>query len=396
MINNTNEIISFDDTETAFSYKNNSELAKAHLLFTLMNNNALVRIATRLTPWAIRSGLPVKGLVRKTIFSQFCGGESLEQTNAVIDILSKHGVGVILDYGVEGKEEEAEFEKATQAFINSMIFAGKHSNIPFVSVKLTGLTSFSLLERVSNKETLTGLDQTQWEKAKDRLNRIADVASEHGVSLMIDAEESWIQNAIDWLCEEMMIRFNTKRAVVINTIQLYRHDRLQYLKEAYSRLAAYPIIQGYKLVRGAYMEKERRRAADLGYASPIQPNKEQCDRDYNLAIDFCMQHLDRVLVCIASHNEYSNKYAAEKAVKQHIERNHRHLHFSQLLGMSDHITFNLAKAGFNITKYLPYGPVGDVIPYLMRRAQENTSVAGQTGRELSLIRKERKRRKKTH
>jgi proline dehydrogenase len=210
---------------------------------------------------------------------------------------------------------------------------------------------------------------------------------------MIDAEESWIQDAIDTLCEKMMTRFNSKRAVVINTIQLYRHDRLQFLKDAYDRLKSHNIVQGYKLVRGAYMEKERKRATELGYACPIQANKENSDRDYNLAIDFCLQHIKDTLLCVASHNEFSNRYAAEQASLLNIDNKHPHLHFSQLLGMSDNITFNLAKAGYRVTKYVPYGPVKDVIPYLMRRAQENTSVAGQTGRELSLINKERIRRK---
>ncbi len=387
--------LSFEDTETAFSYKSNAALSKAHLLFRMMNNNTLVKIGTRVTPWAMEIGLPIKGIVRSTIFSQFCGGETLDETQAIIDTLATHNVGVILDYGVEGKESDAEFERATQAFIRSMDFAGQHQSIPFVSVKVTGLTAFALLEKINQKAPLSESELKMWQQTEDRLERICETASRNGVSLMIDAEESWIQDAIDDLCEKLMIRYNHQRAVVINTIQLYRHDRLQFLKEAHQRLSKHQIIQGYKLVRGAYMEKERKRASDMGYPSPIQPDKESSDRDYNLAIDFCLQHLNDTLLCVASHNEFSNRYAAQRAIQLKIDKQHKHLHFSQLLGMSDNITFNIGKAGYNVTKYVPYGPVKDVIPYLMRRAQENTSVAGQTGRELSLIHKERARRKST-
>lgn len=386
---------SFDNTEIAFSYKSDEELNRAYYLFQLMNNNRLVKIGTAITPWAINMGLPIKGLIRSTIFKQFCGGETLEQTESIINTLAAKGCGVILDYGVEGKESEEEFDRAKAAFIRSMEFAGKHPSIPFVSVKITGLCAFGLLEKVNSGHTLSEEEQICWKKAEDRLHAICESAQQNGVSLMIDAEESWIQDAIDSLCERMMIRFNQSRAVVINTIQLYRHDRLAFLQKAYERLKAHHIIQGYKLVRGAYMEKERKRARELGYPSPIQPDKESSDRDYNAAIDFCLQHIEDTLLCVASHNEYSNRYAAEKAVSLGLPPNHKHLHFSQLLGMSDNITFNLAVAGYRVTKYVPYGPVKDVIPYLMRRAQENTSVAGQTGRELALISKERQRRKKS-
>jgi proline dehydrogenase len=385
--------LSFENTEIAFSYKSNKDLNRAYFLFLLMSNSTLVKIATRITPWAINMGLPVTSLIRATIFKQFCGGETLEETEKMIATLANYHCGVILDYGVEGKESNEEFDKATEAFVHAIEFAGRHQSIPFVSVKVTGLTSFALLEKVNQKEILSDEEQQAWQATENRLITICEAAQKNGVSLMIDAEESWIQDAIDALCEKMMIRYNKQRAVVINTIQLYRHDRLAFLQNAYTRLKQHSIIQGYKLVRGAYMEKERKRAEELHYTSPIQPNKESSDRDYNAAIDFCLQHIDDTLLCVASHNEYSNRYAAEKAVQLGIAKDHKHLHFSQLFGMSDNITFNLAKAGYRVTKYLPYGPVKDVVPYLMRRAQENTSVAGQTGRELSLVRKERARRK---
>jgi proline dehydrogenase len=388
------QTLSFDDTEISFSYKNNKQLRQSHFLFSLMNKNWLVNIGTRLTPLAFQFHLPITTIVRNTIFKQFCGGESLTECEVAINDLSKYNVGTILDYGVEAKESDDEFDIACDSFINAVKFAGNHTSVPFISVKITGLSKFYLLEKISKNEKLNEGEIVAWNRTKGRLHKICKAASINDSSVMIDAEESWIQDAIDNITEEMMIIYNRDRCVVMNTIQLYRHDRLQFLKNSFKRLSVNNIICGYKLVRGAYMEKERKRALQNNYLSPIQATKDDTDRDYNLAIDFCLDNIERINFCVASHNECSNKKAASDADLKNIAIYNPHLHFSQLYGMSDNITFNLAKSGYNVSKYLPFGPVRDVVPYLMRRAQENTSVSGQTSRELLLIDKELKRRKK--
>jgi len=384
---------SFDDTAVAFAYKNNGQLKHAQALFNLINQNWLVKLGTTATPLAFKLGLPIKGLVKATIFKHFCGGETLDECIPVIDTLAKYGVGTILDYGVEAKESDAEFEKSTQAFIKSLEFSAKHPSVPYVSLKVTGLCSFGLLELLNRGGALTEAQKQAWSKTQERLDRICVAAQQAGTSIMIDAEETWIQQPIDDLAHAMMVKYNRERAVVLNTVQLYRKDRYDYLEKTFEELSSHNIVLGMKLVRGAYMEKERAYAKLHGNESPIQPDKAATDSDYNRAAAFCLERIERMNFCIASHNEFSNFEAAGDAAKRNIPPNHPHLHFSQLYGMSDNITFNLAREGYNVTKYLPYGPVRDVIPYLMRRAQENTSIGGQTSRELQLINKELKRRK---
>jgi proline dehydrogenase len=385
--------LSFDDTAIAFSYKSDSELRKARFLFSMMNNNSLVKIGTSLTPLAFKWHLPINGIVRSTIYSQFCGGEILEECGAAIDKLAKFQVKTILDYGVEGHETEENFEANLQEMLRAIAFAKINGNIPFASMKVTGYARFALLEKINYGELLSETENEEWQKAKLRIREACASAKANGIALMIDAEESWIQNTIDDVTNEMMSAFNKEKAAVLNTFQLYRHDRLAYLKKSFSLAQSGNYLLGAKLVRGAYMEKERKRAVELNYASPIQPNKKSTDNDYNNAVKFCSDNIERICFCVASHNENSNRHAADLVRQKNIPANHPHLHFSQLYGMSDNLTFNLAAAGYNASKYLPYGPVKDVVPYLMRRAKENTSVAGQTGRELSLLRKEMKRRK---
>jgi proline dehydrogenase len=384
---------SFDDTAVAFSYKNNAQLRHAQALFNLINQSWLVRLATTATPLAFKLGLPIKGLVKATIYKHFCGGETLDQCIPVIDTLAKHAVGTILDYGVEAKETEEEFEKSTNAFVRSLEFASKHLSVPFISIKVTGLCAFHLLESLHKGEKLSPTDKEAWSRTEERVDRICAAAAKAGASVMVDAEETWIQKPIDDLTNAMMLKYNRERCVVMNTVQLYRKDRYEFLVNSFEELSRKNVIVGMKLVRGAYMEKERLRAKRLGYDSPIQPSKQAADSDYDRAASFCLNNVERISFCIASHNEFSNFKTATDAAAKNIPTNHPHLHFSQLYGMSDNITFNLAREGYNVTKYLPYGPVRDVIPYLMRRAQENTSVGGQTSRELQLINKELKRRK---
>jgi proline dehydrogenase len=405
-----NPTISFDNTEIAFAPKSTKELKDGHWLFSMMGKPWLVQLGTRVTPWAINTGLPVKGLIRKTIFRQFVGGETLEETIPVAKKLGEYGVQVILDYGVEGKEGEESYDGARDEFIRVIQFAATQPNVPFMSIKVTGLARFSLLEKIDELMERSGgsslIDKYQkallqlsaeenneWHRVYDRIKKICDVAKEAGIGFLVDAEETWIQDPVDALTMVMMDEYNKSKVVIYNTIQLYRHDRLQFLKESYTAAVERGFVLGAKLVRGAYMEKERKRAAEKNYPSPIQPDKESSDRDYNEAVRFCIQHLGGIALIVASHNEYSNLLATQLLQQNNLPLNHPHIHFSQLLGMSDNITFNLAKAGCSVSKYLPFGPIKDVVPYLMRRAQENTSVGGQTSRELGLIKKELQRRK---
>ena len=391
--------ISFDNTENAFAYKSDKELKGAKFLFSTMGFSWFVQIGTRLTPFIMKTGLPVHGLIRKTIFKQFVGGETLEETAEVGATLGKYGVQVILDYGVEGKEGEENYEKATDQFIRVVNYAATQTNIPFISIKITGLARFALLQTLDEAPRLrSGIhdheeEVAEWDRVRERMYSICEVAAEKNIGVLIDAEESWIQDPVDRLSMEMMEIFNKEKVIVYNTIQLYRHDRLHFLEISHQIAKQQGFMLGMKLVRGAYMEKERERAYDRGYKSPIQPDKASTDKDYDASVAYCIEHINEISVIIASHNEESNLYAARLMEEKGVAHNHHHIHFSQLYGMSDNITFNLAKEGFNVSKYLPFGPIRDVIPYLMRRAQENSSVSGQTGRELSLIRKELARRK---
>ncbi|PVD53681.1 proline dehydrogenase [Terrimonas sp.] len=402
--------VSFDNTENAFEYKSNAALKKARFLFSSMGYASLVKLGTAITPWAIKAGLPVKGIIRNTIFDQFVGGETLEETANVAKKLSEYHVGVILDYGVEGGDygEEA-FDHSMDEFIRVIDYAATQPNIPFMSIKVTGFARLGLLEKLDSSvsdhqgslmkrynqavNTLTDEEKKEWERVQYRMEKICKIAAEKNIGVLVDAEETWIQDPVDVITILMMEKFNKTRPVVYNTIQLYRHDRLKFLRDSLEAAELKQFILGAKLVRGAYMEKERKRAEEMGYASPIQPNKQATDDDYNAGVTFCIEHLDKIALIVASHNEYSNLLAVDLLLKKELPLNHPHVHFSQLYGMSDNITFNLAKAGCSVSKYLPFGPIKDVIPYLMRRAQENSSVAGQTGRELGLIRKEMQRRK---
>ena len=394
--------LSFENTEIAFAHLSDQDLKSARFLFKSMSYPWLVQMGSRLTPFIMKTGLPVHGLIKKTIFKQFVGGETLEETAQVGKTLSQFGVKVILDYGVEGKEGEAAFDIATEEFLRVIEYAATQNNLPFISIKVTGLARFGLLQTLNEAPRLRSgihdneVEKDEWEAVRGRMYSICEVAAEKNIGVLIDAEESWIQDPVDRLCIEMMQAFNKEKAVVYNTIQLYRHDRLAFLKMSHEICKQQGIILGVKLVRGAYMEKERERAAANGYESPIQPDKAATDRDFDAAVDFCLAHLENISVVIASHNEKSNMLAAASMDARGISKQHPHVHFSQLYGMSDPITFNMAKDGFQVSKYLPFGPIRDVIPYLMRRAQENSSVSGQTGRELSLLTREIARRKKSN
>jgi proline dehydrogenase len=384
-MDNPHPKVSFDNTEYAFAYKSDKELKKANFLFSSMGYQSLVQLGTRFTPWAIRVGLPIKGLIRNTIFKQFVGGETLEETARVADKLAQFGVQVILDYGVEGKEGEENFDHATEEFIRVIQYAATQRSMPFMSIKVTGFARFALLEKLDaaatdksgyegrvHTEVLNETEKAEWQRVVVRMEKIINAAAAGNIGVLVDAEETWIQDPVDALTMQMMEKYNKGKVTVYNTIQLYRHDRLAFLKDSFKQAQQKGFILGAKIVRGAYMEKERRRATEMNYPSPIQPDKTSSDRDYNLAVEFAIDHLDKISLIVASHNEHSNLYATQLLDQKGLPHNHPHIHFSQLYGMSDNITFNLAKAGFPVSKYLPFGPIGDVVPYLMRRAQENS------------------------
>jgi proline dehydrogenase len=397
---------SFDDAKTAFASKSDEQLKNARFIFECMTKPWLVRLGLRLTPLALKFGLPVKGIIRRTIFSQFVGGETLEDTSTVVENLAKFNVKVILDYGVEGKGGEKEFDHAADEFIRVIDYAATQPNIPYMSIKLTGLSRFGLLEKVNHVAVYSDIvrgkiafdkldenEKAEWKRVVARLTKICSAAAKYNVGVLIDAEESWIQHAEDALATMMMMRFNTQKPVIFNTAQLYRHDRLQYIRDFCSFAKQNNFIPAMKLVRGAYMEKERARAEEMNYPSPIHATKTDTDNDFNTAVSFCLSPENNMHIVIGSHNEYSNLLATQIMKKLGLPLNDPRIHLSQLYGMSDNITFNLAKAGCNASKYLPFGPIKDVIPYLMRRAQENSSVSSQTRRELQLIEKELKRRR---
>jgi len=389
--------LDFNNTETAFSGKSNGSLKWEYWLFKVMNNTSLTAVLTSLAQLTIKLHLPFKWAIKRTVYDQFCGGETLEKTIPVIQNLELFNIGAIIDYGVEGKETEEEFEKTKNELIKIIQFAksrntGGKINVPFLSCKVTGLTPFSLLEKINDGSELTESEQKEKTALYSRMYAIANSAAEANIGLFVDAEESWIQDAVDTLTFELMRKYNKTNAVVYSTPQMYRHDRLEFCKKSLQDAIDHNYILGLKPVRGAYMEKERKRAAEMNYPSPIQPDKESTDRDYDAVLEFSLNNIEKIALCAATHNEKSSLYLAEELHKRNIPHNHPHISFSQLYGMSDQITYNLAKAGYNATKYLPYGPVTDVIPYLIRRAQENKSVSGQMSRELGLIHKEIKRR----
>ncbi|WP_129021572.1 proline dehydrogenase family protein [Edaphocola flava] len=385
--------LSFDNTEIAFRYKNDKQLKQANFLFNSMSSSTLTRIGIAFTSAALKMNLPITGLIKRTIFEQFCGGETLQEVANTAEMLAKYNVGVALDYGVEGKSGEAEFDKAVPEFIKAIQYAASQKNIPFIPIKVTGFARFSLLEKVHAQVPLNADEEKEYARVQDRIDAICSVANDHNLMILVDAEESWIQRPVDELTDAMMERYNKGKVVVFNTFQLYCHDRLAFLKVSHERAKAKGYILGAKLVRGAYMEKERSRAIEMGYQSPIQPDKASTDKDYNAAVSYCLNHHEEIATFIGTHNEDSCLIAADIMKQKQLPNDTPKVYFAQLFGMSDNMTFNLANEGYHASKYLPYGPVKDVIPYLMRRVQENTSVKGQTGRELSLIKKEIQRRK---
>lgn len=385
--------ISFDDTKIAFSYKTDKDLRMANWIFSVVSNRWISAMAIALVRFALWLRLPVKGIIRNTVFKHFCGGESIDSAERTIHHLGSYRVNAILDFSVEGEKTEEGFEQTTAEILRTFEKARGRKEIPFCVFKATGIADAALLEKIQSKATLSADEQVAFEKIRARINTICSRAFEYDVPILIDAEETWIQDVIDRLTYDMMQRYNKKRAIVFNTYQLYRTDSLKNLRDAFHDATMHNYFLGVKLVRGAYMEKERERAKKLEYPSLIYPTKEGTDDAFNQALSFCISNKQRITVMCGSHNEYSNYYLTVLMDKHSMKPQDERVWFAQLYGMSDNISFNLANSGYNVVKYVPYGPVKSVMPYLIRRAEENTSVAGQSNRELGMIRKEIARRR---
>lgn len=384
----------FENTEVAFAPKTDIELLKAKWLFSLIGNNKLVELGTGLASFALKIHLPISPLFRITVYDHFCGGETFDECKKTIAKLHNNKVYTMLNYGVELKEREEDFDKTIEKNIEALEFAGKNKDVKVLCIKITGFGRFGLFQKIQEGKRLTKDELKEFDRVKDRLDKLCATAAKNHVAIYVDAEESWIQDPLDAMVEEAMATYNKQEAIVFNTLQLYRWDRFDYLQKQLATATKKGYLLGVKLVRGAYMEKERERASQMGYASPIHIDKASVDKDFNAAVNLCLDNLEHVSVCIASQSEASNLLAFQQIDAKKIDRKHAHILFSQLYGMGDNITFNMARLGFNASKYLPYGPVKDVIPYLIRRAQENTSVSGQMGRELRLLTTEIERRKK--
>lgn len=383
----------FDNTKVAFALKNDSELERAYFLFKMISHQPLVRIGTAATNFALKAHLPVEGLIRSTVFDHFCGGVNEDDCITVIDNMYSKGVSSVLDFSVEGKEEEDFFDSATKKILKIINFADEKEAMPIVVFKPTGFGRLKLYQKIGEKQTLTPQEEQEWSRVVARFNSVCKLAKDKDVELLIDAEESWMQDAADALCEDMMRLYNTEKPIVYNTLQLYRWDRLDYLKQLHQRAKANGFKIGVKIVRGAYMEKERERAKEYDYSSPICATKQATDENFDETLNYILNHLDDISLFIGTHNEESNYLAMELMEKLQISKTDNRVWFGQLYGMSDHISYNLAEQGYNVAKYVPFGPVKDVMPYLIRRAEENTSVAGQTSRELNLLKQEKARRK---
>ncbi|WP_395632648.1 proline dehydrogenase family protein [Flavobacterium sp.] len=383
----------FNNTEVAFALKTDTELDRAYFLFKMIDSEPLVRIGTAVTNFALKAHLPVEGLIRATVFDHFCGGTTEDDCLTVVDKMYTKGVSSVLDYSVEGKEEEAQFDAALEMTLKTIEFAKERAAIPFAVFKPTGFGRFYLYEKIGEKQALTVEEQSEWNRVVERFDKVCKAAYEKDVALLIDGEESWMQDAADDLVTEMMRKYNKEKAIVFNTLQLYRWDRLDYLKKLHEQAQADGFYIGMKLVRGAYMEKENKRAEEKGYLTPICESKEATDNNYDKTVAYMMEHLDKMAIFAGTHNELSSYKLMELMEAKGVLKNDNRIWFGQLYGMSDNISYNLAAHSYNVAKYLPFGPVRDVMPYLIRRAEENTSVAGQTSRELNLLKIERSRRK---
>ena len=385
--------VHFEDTSIAFKHKSDRDLLLSYLIFLLTKHPFLVKFLSRAAKLSLSMGLPVKPLIKATVFRQFCGGETRREYQKVVQQLGRAGIGAILDYSVEGGGDETGFEETKNAILQTIQQAELDENIPCACMKMTGIVAEFLLEKMTAGEVLSTKDASAWKRLRQRLADICKLAGKSGTPIYIDAEESWIQGVVDDLAEEMMLTFNQKRAIVFTTLQMYRTDRVDYFQRVIQNARRDNFLLGVKIVRGAYMEQERERARQRGYPSPIHPDKPATDRAFDEILHLFMDHMDVVEICVGTHNETSCRLLTDLMNARGIPNDHPHIYFSQLYGMSDHISYKLADAGYNVTKYLPFGPVASTLPYLARRAEENTAIAGQMGKELEIIVRERRRRR---
>lgn len=385
-------MLSFQNTEIAFRHKSNAELRKSKIIFSIMSVPFLVKKGPGMVNFALKSGLPITSIIRNTLFTQFCGGESIQQTIKTSAKLKEFGVNTILDYSVEGEKNEAGFDACRDEIIRTLEHSNKHREVRFTACKVSGLGNIDLLEKIQSGSTLSFAEQDEERRIIRRMDDIALSAVRNQTPVFFDAEETWFQKWIDDRCELLMERHNQEKPWIYTTLQMYRHDRLAYLKDLHSQSKSKGYILAVKLVRGAYLEKENQRALEMGYTTPMQANKDATDKDFNAACAYCIENFESIALCAGTHNEQSCIYITQLMQEKGIPTDHSHICFAQLYGMSDHISYNLAASGYTSAKYLPYGPVKAVLPYLFRRAEENTSIKGQTGRELDLINQEYKRR----
>ncbi|MBK9282986.1 MAG: proline dehydrogenase family protein [Sphingobacteriaceae bacterium] len=382
------------NTENAFALKSYKDLKQTLWLFKLINKSWVVQILTKLLNFSLKIRLPIKGVLKATIFKQFCGGETIQESKKVVDKLYESNVKSILDYSVEGEENSAAFDRALTELLKIIAVAHNNPAIPYTCIKLTGFVSTQLLSAANAKKEFTVSEEKEWNLFIKRMDILFHLALEKKVPVFIDAEESWLQYAVDLVAENYMLKYNTNDPIVLTTLQMYRHDRLSYLNDLISKCRKQKIKLGIKLVRGAYLERENERAIKMNYPTPMQKTKEDTDRDFNKAVEICLNNIDIIMLCVGTHNELSTLFLLDEMKKRNLANNHHHIFISQLYGMSDHISMNLANENYNVTKYVPYGPIKSVVPYLIRRANENTGIAGQMGRELDLLNQEKKRRDK--
>lgn len=386
----------FSNTKEAFSLKSNFELLRAQFLFNIIKNRTLVKYSTLLTNFALKFYLPVTPIIKMTVFNHFCGGVSELDCNPVIKKMYDKRVSSVLDFSTEAFNSEIEFDNCYDKKISIIEFIKDRPEIPFVVFKPTCLGSLDLFKKKTIHEDLSDKDNILWNRVVERFKGVCQKAYDNDIKILIDAEEVFVQKAIDDLALLMMRKFNREMPIVFNTVQMYRWDRLKYLSDLLNDKANNGLIFGFKLVRGAYMEKERLIAKSLNVKSPICITKNETDSNFNSGLDFVFNNLDRISLVCGSHNEDSVIKIMEIMKNKNLKVSDDKIWFGQLFGMSDNVTFNLAKMGYNTFKILPFGPVRNLMPYLIRRAEENTSVKGQTGRELQLILNERRRRKENN
>ena len=385
-------MVSFKNTEIAFQSLSDKKLQKKHLLFKLMRHSTLTRIGGYFIKLALHLRLPVTPILKHTIVDVFCGGETIKDCSTKINELASFNIKTVLDYSAEGKTTEKDFKETTNQILQTIILAKKNPNIPFSVFKVSSIGRIELLEKVDRKTHLSEEEQQEFNRILHRINTICKKASQSGIPVMIDAEESWFQDVIDQIAEDMMKTYNKEQAIVFNTLQMYRNDRLDYLKRVHQNSMQNGYFLGFKVVRGAYLEKESKRAKKIGYNSPIQKNKYDCDNDYDKALEYACENIHGISICAGTHNEESSRYLMQLMRTYKVEKNNPKVYFAQLMGMSNHISHNLANEGYNVLKYMPYGPIKDMLPYLIRRAEENKSISGQSGRELNFVKKELNRR----